>query len=111
MAREFAKPFYHSREWEQAREYALKRDNYLCRICGKPAEEVHHVRHLSPENIGDVRVSLNPDNLVCLCRACHFDQHLEDKRAGKKAQNRNFTDEYAFDENGLLVRITPPTQK
>ena len=63
MAREFSKAFYHSKQWQQVREYVLMRDSYLCRICGRPAEEVHHKIHLTPGNLYDPRVNLNPDNL------------------------------------------------
>ena len=108
MAREFSKPFYNSREWQKVRDYVLKRDCYLCCKCGKPAEEVHHIIHLTPGNIYDAGVNLNPDNLQSLCRGCHFKEHVEDKLYGKQAKNRNFTDNYEFDENGLLVRKGPP---
>ena len=79
MAREFSKAFYHSKQWQQVREYVLMRDSYLCRICGQPAEEVHHKIHLTPENLYDPRVNLNPDNLISLCRECHFKEHVADK--------------------------------
>ena len=108
MAREFAKPFYNSREWEQTRAYVLKRDCYLCRRCGRLAEEVHHIRHLTPENIGDVKITLNPENLMSLCKACHFKEHVNDKASGKKDPHGKFTEEYGFYENGFLVRIAPP---
>ena len=29
------------------------RDRYMCTRCGRPAEEVHHIKHLTPENIND----------------------------------------------------------
>jgi 5-methylcytosine-specific restriction endonuclease McrA len=75
MARDFAKKFYKSEAWQRARHYALCRDLYICRKCGKPAEEVHHVKRLTPDNITDATVSLDPDNLVSLCRDCHFAEH------------------------------------
>ena len=108
MAREFSKAFYHSKEWQQVREYVLMRDSYLCRICGQPAEEVHHKIHLTPGNLYDPRVSLNPDNLISLCKDCHFKEHVADKINGKNQKVRNFTDYYEFDETGQLVRKTPP---
>lgn len=42
-----------------------------------PAEEVHHIKELTPENIDDASVSLNLDNLVSLCRECHKARHGE----------------------------------
>lgn len=108
MAREFAKSFYHSKQWAETRDYCLKRDKYLCVRCGKPAEEVHHIVHLSPKNIGDVNVTMNPDNLICLCRDCHFEIHEEDKRAGTQKYNASHksdcNDDLIFDENGYLIK-------
>jgi len=99
MARDFAKSFYNSKEWEQTRDYIMRRDKYLCR-CGKPATEVHHIIHLSPQNIGDVSITMNPDNLVSLCRDCHFEAHKGEHGQGRKVQE-NY--KYTFDANGMLV--------
>lgn len=110
MAREFAKSFYKSKDWQDTRELIMKRDNYLCQKCGSPAEEVHHKIHLSPSNIGDVSITLNPDNLVSLCRDCHFAEHREDKLKGLKEYNQkaDCAEEYEFDESGMLVRCSIP---
>ena len=81
----------------------MMRDNYLCVKCGVPAEEVHHKEHLTPENIGDVSVTLNPDNLISLCRDCHFEEHRGEHAKGRM---NNEKDEYEFDEDGYLVK--PP---
>lgn len=95
MARPFAKPFYRSKEWEKVRQYVIRRDKYLCQKCGSPAEEVHHKIHLSPENINDPEIALSPDNLVSLCRDCHFREHSNKRTA--------VAEEYEFDENGFIV--------
>ena len=97
MAREFAKKLYKSKQWKKVREYILMRDKYLCRICGNPAEEIHHIMHLSPENIDDVSIALGEDNLQALCTDCHFKQHSNMKRDTK--------DEYEFDANGFIVPV------
>lgn len=105
MAREFSKPFYNSKEWQMTRDYILKRDNYLCVKCGAPAEEVHHIIHLSPKNIGDPSITMSPGNLVSLCKTCHFAEHKIDKVDGSKAAHRKpafDTKEYYFDEDGML---------
>ncbi|MBQ0113290.1 MAG: HNH endonuclease [Bacteroidales bacterium] len=104
MAQKFSKAFYNSKEWENVREYCLMRDKYLCVNCGAPAEEVHHKIHLTPQNIGDKSISLNPNNLASLCRACHFEQHRGEHANGLKAKQREEKSQYTFDENGYLVR-------
>lgn len=103
MAREFAKSFYNSKEWQMTRDHVLMRDHYLCVRCGRPATEVHHIVHLSPANIGDPKITMNPNNLISVCRDCHFNEHKLDKLHGAQAK-REAKDEYEFDENGFLVR-------
>ena len=109
MAREFSKAFYNSKEWQATREYILKRDLYMCVKCGKPAEEVHHKIKLTPSNIDDVNVTMKADNLISLCKDCHFEIHKADKIQGiRKARNIiDCDEEYDFDSNGFLVRIPP----
>lgn len=65
-----------SPEWKALRENALKRDEYKCRICGAPAEEVHHLTytHLEKEFIFE---------LVSLCWNCHT-EHYHPERTTKK---------------------------
>ncbi len=89
------------------------RDHYLCQYCGAPAQEVHHIEKLTPNNIQDMKVSLYPDNLVCLCRDCHFDVHKMDKVEGikKKNEKADCSNNYKFDENGFLVRNLAPLKK
>lgn len=104
MAREFSKSFYHSKEWQKVREYVLKRDLYLCVKCGAPAEEVHHKKHLSPKNIGDPSITLNPDNLASLCKACHFMEHAQDKADGHRKNKVDSMAAYEFDEFGMPIQ-------
>lgn len=52
----------------------------LCEDCMKEgrvtaAEEVHHIKFITPDNINDPNVTLNWDNLVALCRECHRKRH------------------------------------
>jgi 5-methylcytosine-specific restriction endonuclease McrA len=101
MARDFSKSFYNSKEWQAVRDAVLKRDMYLCQHCGRPAEEVHHIIHLSPSNIGDTSVTMNMSNLVSLCKDCHFEEHRGEHGNGRKA---NESYDYTFDENGMLVK-------
>lgn len=58
----------------------MRRDAFLCVDCLKrgkiiPAEEVHHIIPLTPENISDLNISLGSDNLVSVCRECHKARH------------------------------------
>ena len=85
MSRGFAKKFYRSAAWQNVRGYVFTRDAMLCQDCLKrgvytPAEEVHHIIELSPENIQDPDITLNPDNLVSLCRGCHHARHYPNAR-------------------------------
>lgn len=107
MARDFAKALYNSKEWEVVRQTALMRDNYLCTNCGRPAEEVHHIIHLSPKNIGDPNVTLNLNNLKSLCKDCHFEEHRGEHAKGRASEEQQ---EYMFDENGFLVQKVAPVQ-
>lgn len=100
MAREFAKSFYKSKVWDNVRQYCLMRDSYLCRQCGRPADDVHHIIHLTPENIGDPGIALNPVNLISLCKDCHFQAHRGEHGSGRKSAEAY---PYEFDENGVLV--------
>lgn len=93
MAQEFAKAFYNSKEWKAVREYCIIRDHHACVHCGKPVEEVHHKVTLTPKNINDWNISLNPDKLISLCHDCHMKEH-----AG------TIDYEYEFDSNGMLIQ-------
>lgn len=77
------------------------RDKYLCRHCGAPAKEVHHIRHLDPKNIWNPEITLNPDNLISLCHECHHQEHKGEHGGGRKKEEEY---PYEFDENGQLVR-------
>lgn len=108
MAREFAKKFYKSEAWKITREVALKRDKYLCVRCGCPAEEVHHIIHLTASNISDVSIALNVDNLESLCGNCHRAEHEKDRHKGADYD----AEQYCFDEYGFLIRKQlPPGEK
>ena len=76
----FAKGFYKSKAWKDIREFVMSRDARLCQDCLKQgkittAEEVHHIVEITQDNIKDPNITLNPDNLVSLCRECHAARH------------------------------------
>lgn len=88
MAREFAKAFYRSAEWESCRAAYMHSVGYLCERCKakgiiRTGDTVHHKIHLSPENINDPSVTLNWDNLECVCRDCHAELHRSNQKRYK----------------------------
>ena len=95
MARDFAKRFYRSKQWRQARGLALHRDMFTCRDCGGRATEVHHVIELSPDNIDNPTIALGLDNLMSLCGPCH---------SARTAGTSDVGDEYAFDAEGQVIQ-------
>lgn len=75
MAKEWAKAFYNSKQWQQCQQAYLKSQGYICERCGDVAVLVHHKHYLTPNNIKDPSVSLNWDLLECLCQDCHNKEH------------------------------------
>lgn len=100
MAQAFSKSFYNSKEWKAVRKSILMRDSFLCRYCKKPAEEVHHIIHLTPENIGNPKITMGADNLISLCGNCHKSIH-----AREQAEHCELLEEITFDSNGMPVKI------
>lgn len=50
-----------------------ERDNSLCRVCGKPSSDIHHIVYRSHGGTNDIR------NLIALCRGCHDNAHKDEK--------------------------------
>lgn len=78
--KDFAKDFYKSRAWQDCRNGYMQKVNGLCEDClaigvYKPAQIVHHVIELTPENINDATISLSWSNLRAVCRECHAKAH------------------------------------
>ena len=72
---DFARKFYLSKAWRNARKYIIKRDMGLCVRCGKPGKIVHHKTYLTPQNIDNPYIAFGEDNLETLCRECHAIEH------------------------------------
>lgn len=76
----YAEKFYKSIQWTKCRNAYMKSVGGLCEDCMKEgrvtaAEEVHHIKFITPDNINDPNVTLNWNNLVALCRECHRKRH------------------------------------
>ena len=97
MAKAWAIAFYHSGAWKVARGIALKRDHFTCCRCGFRAEEVHHIIELTPENISDPNVTLNPENLESLCHNCHTKETM--------GYEGDVVQGFIFDSDGYMVPL------
>ena len=80
MAKPFSAAFYKSPAWLATRAAYIKSTSGLCEDCLArgvltPAEIVHHVIPLTPENINDPSVTLSFKNLRAVCRECHAKEH------------------------------------
>ncbi len=98
MAKQWAKSFYNSDVWKLTRLQFLVDHAFTCEMCGGHAEEVHHEVELTPENICDQAVTLNPKLLHALCGDCH-------KLVTKRQKNMRRPDcdpGFVFDEDGNL---------
>ena len=80
IMKSYAETFYKSKAWQDCRDSFFKSRKGLCEICLKGgiitgAEIVHHKIHISPDNISNPEITLNWDNLECLCRIHHAETH------------------------------------
>ena len=112
MARDFARQFYNSQAWHNARNGYMRSVRGLCERCLSkglivPAEIVHHKVELTPENITDVSISLDAGNLEALCRACHAEEHDETYLRREKKNPRRKR-RWKFDrKSGDFISIPP----
>jgi len=72
------KVYRKSKEWNDLENLAYKRANYICEVCGKSAQVVHHKTY--PANFKDD----NLDNLQVLCKDCHYKIHKKQIEHKKK---------------------------
>ena len=85
--------FYRSDTWKIARAIKIANACGVCEECGAIGTEVHHIIHLTPENVTDPSIATNQDNLKLLCNECHNKAH--GRFEGRK--------EYYFDDEGNLI--------
>ena len=72
----------------------------MCKICGEPnCDTVHHIIELTPININDANITLNPDNLITVCNQCHDEIHGRNYRQEKAR--------YTFDADGNIIEAEP----
>ena len=77
--------FYRSDKWEAFRKVIIAErtdeDGFVhCCSCGKPILNkydliIHHKKELTEANVNDHSISLNPDNVECICFRCHNKEH------------------------------------
>lgn len=80
LMKPYAESFYKSTAWKKTSKAYAKSVGGLCERCRsqgiiKAGELVHHKEPVSPDNIGDVNITLNWNNLQLVCRECHADIH------------------------------------
>ena len=78
--KEWAERLYKSKAWRACRNGYMEKVGGLCEECLRrglytPAEIVHHIVEVTPENIDDPKVVLNWGNLEAVCRECHAEKH------------------------------------
>lgn len=93
--------FYKSDRWKIARAMRIAKAGGRCENCGAVGSEVHHKKHLTPENVNNPKIAISQENLILLCNACHNKEH--ERFTSKK--------EYYFDADGNLIKRTPPHQE
>lgn len=98
MARKFSEAFYNSAAWRKTRKLYVQSKNYTCERCGKATTNliVHHKIYLTPKNINNPEITLNWNNLECLCIDCHNEEHI--RKYGATAED------LMFDSMGNLVK-------
>lgn len=73
--------FYTSSRWQKFRVTIIAERGPVCETCGKviadpkDCELDHYPTELTPENVNDVNVSLNPENIKVRCNDCHNKRH------------------------------------
>lgn len=72
--------FYASDEWRLFRLGLIAERGPRCQHCGKIIPRSidiigHHIRELTPENVHDHLISLNPANVELVCYDCHNAEH------------------------------------
>jgi len=72
--------FYKSKEWRNFRMALIAERGNRCQRCGRIIPRSidiigHHKIELTPENVHDATIALNPDNVDLVCFDCHNQEH------------------------------------
>lgn len=90
--------FYHSRRWEEfIKRLRIERavnGTVICEECGQPILKAydciaHHITELTEENVGDITVSLNPENIRLVHFRCHNTIHKRFGYAEHKSRSKS----------------------
>lgn len=84
MAELWARKLYLSKAWIDLRMGLIQLRGPVCQRCGRIMADTslligHHIKELTPENVTDPMVALNPKNVELICSDCH---NVEHKRFG-----------------------------
>lgn len=98
MSKPWAKKFYNSAKWKKCRLLKIAEVHGLCERCSAAGYIVHHKEVLTPHNINDPWITLNPLLLEYVCLECHNTEHMGTAEP-ITAQGT------AFDVDGNIVRV------
>lgn len=103
------KAFYNSSAWKRMRQMVMSERGYLCEWCLKDGEhvagiEVHHITPITVDNVRNPSITLNKDNLVLLCKACHNKAHKR-FQGGSVSTKPALRKGLMFDEFGDVIQI------
>jgi len=99
--KEYSEWFYKSLAWKNNRAAFLKAKFYMCERCQNrngAGRIAHHKIYITPDNIHDENITMNWDNLECLCQTCHNKEH-------HREEQKTTREGLAFDERGQLVQL------
>jgi len=74
------KQFYTSKAWRSFRAAIIAERGFRCQHCGQMITgfgdlTLHHKTELTPENVNDATIALNPDNVLVIHHDCHDQIH------------------------------------
>lgn len=88
---QWLRSFYRSKEWTNFRMVLIQQRGPVCNRCKRIVADSlrligHHTIELTPENVLDFNISLNPDLVELICLDCHNAEH---KRFGYENTGRS----------------------